>query len=90
MSTRLHTAWIINYIQKFSYFLQIMAIAKSMKGLSESITAFDSFDLVALVQILQRLQATTNSVIVLLRFALSLQVAVARSRKYSVMPVHSH
>ena len=56
------------YIHVTEIFLLLaMAIAKTVKYCTESITAFD---LVTLVQTLQRLQTTTNSVIVVLRFTL--------------------
>ena len=54
-----------------------MAIAKTVKCFRVTI-----FDLVTLVQTLQRLKTTTNSVIVTLRFSL---FAIARSSKSSVI-----
>ena len=60
------------------FLLLAMAIAKNVKCFRVTI-----FDLVTLVQTLQRLHTTTNSVTVVLRFTLSL-LAVARGSKSSV------
>ena len=61
------------------FLLLVMAIAKSVKCFRVT-----TFDLVTLVQTLQRLQTTTNSVIVVLSLCFSL-FAVARSSKSSVI-----